>query len=74
MINTWLNHASKLLVPSLSNLAYRVRGQKCALWARSWVTPGVLQSRLLLTMSTADISVLHYAEVVQLYPQDVYPI
>jgi hypothetical protein len=35
MINTWLNHASKLLVSSLSNLAYRVRGQKCAYWARA---------------------------------------
>jgi hypothetical protein len=31
-------------------------------------------SMLLLTVSTADISVLHSAEVVQLYPQAVYPI
>jgi hypothetical protein len=30
-------------------------------------------SRLLITVSTADISVLHSAEVVQLYPQAVYP-
>jgi hypothetical protein len=31
-------------------------------------------SRLLLTVSTADISVLQSAEVVQLYPQAVYPL
>jgi hypothetical protein len=29
---------------------------------------------LLLTVSMTDISVLHSAEVVQLYPQAVYPI
>jgi hypothetical protein len=29
---------------------------------------------LLLTVSTADISVLHSVEVVQLYPQAMYPI
>jgi hypothetical protein len=29
---------------------------------------------LLLTVSTTDISVLHSAEVVQLYPQAMYPI
>jgi hypothetical protein len=28
----------------------------------------------LLTVSTADISILHSAEVVQLYPQAVYPL
>jgi hypothetical protein len=31
-------------------------------------------SRLLLTVSMTDISVLHSAEVVQLYPQAVYPL
>jgi hypothetical protein len=31
-------------------------------------------SRLLLPVSTADISVLYSAEVVQLYPQVVYPL
>jgi hypothetical protein len=30
--------------------------------------------RLLITVSTADISVLHSSEVVQLYPQAVYPL
>jgi hypothetical protein len=29
---------------------------------------------LLLTMSTTDILVLHSAEVVQLYPEVVYPL
>jgi hypothetical protein len=29
---------------------------------------------LLLTVSAADISVLHSAELVQLYPQAMYPI
>jgi hypothetical protein len=32
------------------------------------------ESSLLITVSTADISVLHSAEVVQLYPQAVYPL
>jgi hypothetical protein len=32
------------------------------------------ESRSLITGSTADISVLHSAEVVQLYPQAMYPI
>jgi hypothetical protein len=32
------------------------------------------ESRLLITVSTTDISVLHSAEVVQLYPQAVYPL
>jgi hypothetical protein len=31
-------------------------------------------SRLLLTVSMTDISVLHSVEVVQLYPQAKYPI
>jgi hypothetical protein len=31
-------------------------------------------SRLLITVSTAHISVLHSVEVVQLYPQAVYPL
>jgi hypothetical protein len=31
------------------------------------------ESRLLLTVSMADISVLHSTEVVQLYPQAMYP-
>jgi hypothetical protein len=30
--------------------------------------------RLLLTVSTTDISVLHSTEVAQLYPQAVYPL
>jgi hypothetical protein len=32
------------------------------------------ESKLLLTVSTTDISVLHSVEVVQLYPQAVYPL
>jgi hypothetical protein len=31
-------------------------------------------SKPLITVSTTDISVLHSAEVVQLYPQAVYPV
>jgi hypothetical protein len=32
------------------------------------------ESRSLITGSMADISILHSAEVVQLYPQAMYPI
>jgi hypothetical protein len=31
-------------------------------------------SKLLLTISTTDILVLHSSEVVQLYPQAMYPL
>jgi hypothetical protein len=31
-------------------------------------------SELLMTVSMADIPVLHFAEVAQLYQQDVFPI
>jgi hypothetical protein len=90
IINTWLLSISKYQTQlSMNNIHQHIYHQhkyitiisseplepkRTMIYFRVQVQLSCEESRLLITVSTTDISVLHSAEVVQLYPQAVYPL